>query len=102
MEEVKGSIPFSSTPRCVDVHRRPPKSTNSRRELDCSGLAARYILNLNVDDCHAVEAHLESLDVIWIRPVEDMAFGVIGTVADPEGNYVQVIQWAAPAEDHKS
>jgi predicted enzyme related to lactoylglutathione lyase len=64
--------------------------------------AARYVINLNVDDCRAIEAHLKDLGVHWIRPVEQMPFGLIGTVADPDGNYLQVIQWGAAPEDHKS
>jgi hypothetical protein len=39
--------------------------------------------------------------VNWIREVEQMPFGLIGTVTDPDGNYVQVIQWGAtPTEGH--
>jgi hypothetical protein len=30
-----------------------------------------------------------------------MPFGLIGTVSDPDGNYVQVIQWGAEPEAHK-
>jgi predicted enzyme related to lactoylglutathione lyase len=62
---------------------------------------ARVIINLNVDDCRAIEAHLEQLGATWVRKVEQMPFGLIGTVADPDGNYVQVIQWGATPEAHK-
>jgi len=62
---------------------------------------ARVILNLAVDDCRAVEAHLQTQNVAWVREVEQMPFGLIGTVSDPDGNYVQVIQWGAtPDEGH--
>lgn len=39
----------------------------------------------------------------WLRAVEQMPFGLIGTVADPDGNDVQVIQWGAtPDEGHNA
>lgn len=62
---------------------------------------ARIILNLDVDDCRAVEARLRAQDVEWEREVEEMPFGLIGTVRDPDGNLVQIIEWGAdPEEGH--
>jgi predicted enzyme related to lactoylglutathione lyase len=61
---------------------------------------ARVIVNLNVDDCRAIESHLKSMDVTWVRNVEQMPFGLIGTVADPDGNYIQIIEWGANPESH--
>jgi predicted enzyme related to lactoylglutathione lyase len=63
---------------------------------------ARVIINLDVDDCRGIERQLDGMGVTWIRKVEQMPFGLIGTVADPDGNYVQIIQWGATPEDHKS
>jgi predicted enzyme related to lactoylglutathione lyase len=61
----------------------------------------RIILNLDVADCRSLEAHLKGLGVTWEREVEQMPFGLIGTVADPDGNLVQIIEWGAtPAEGH--
>jgi hypothetical protein len=62
---------------------------------------ARAILNLDVDDARSIEKHLNKQAVSWIRKVEQMPFGLIGTVADPDGNYVQIIQWGASPETHK-
>jgi predicted enzyme related to lactoylglutathione lyase len=62
---------------------------------------ARAIFNLDVDDCRAIEQHLNGQNVTWVRKVEQMPFGLIGTLADPDGNYVQVIQWGATPEAHK-
>jgi predicted enzyme related to lactoylglutathione lyase len=62
---------------------------------------ARVILNLNVDDARTLESHLKSQDVHWVREVEQMPFGLIGTVTDPDGNYVQIIQWGANPEAHQ-
>ncbi len=62
---------------------------------------ARVVINLDVEDCRGLEGHLEQLGVTWVRKVEQMPFGLIGTVADPDGNYVQIIQWGAQPEAHK-
>src|SRR6516165_6204795 len=62
---------------------------------------ARVIINLDVDDCRAFEKQLNDVDATWVRKVEQMPFGLIGTVADPDGNYVQIIQWGAQPEAHK-
>ncbi len=62
---------------------------------------ARVIINLDVDDCRGLAAHLEQQGVTWVRPVEQEPFGLIGTVADPDGNYIQIIQWGATPEAHK-
>ncbi|HEY0808040.1 MAG TPA: VOC family protein [Pseudonocardiaceae bacterium] len=56
----------------------------------------RVQINLFVTDIKAVEEHLNTLDVEWVRPVETITgFGSIGTFADPDGNYVQVLHRAA-------
>ena len=61
----------------------------------------RIVLNLDVTGCRDLEAHLLSLGVTWERPVEQMPFGLIGTVSDPDGNLVQIIEWGAtPDEGH--
>lgn len=57
----------------------------------------RIILNFDVADCRAVEARLKEQGVHWVRDVEQMPFGLIGTVADPDGNYLQIIQWGGTA-----
>jgi predicted enzyme related to lactoylglutathione lyase len=63
---------------------------------------ARVVINLDVDNCRDLERQLEGMGVTWVRKVEQMPFGLIGTVADPDGNYVQIIQWGAEPEAHKS
>ena len=61
----------------------------------------RIILNLDVSGCRDLEAHLNEQGVTWVREVEQMPFGLIGTVAAPDGNMLQVIEWgAAPDEGH--
>lgn len=58
----------------------------------------RILVNYQVDDIHATAEHLTSvLDVRWIRPVENPSPDgeepvLLGTVEDPDGNYVQIFQ----------
>ncbi|WP_049565310.1 VOC family protein [Nonomuraea sp. SBT364] len=52
----------------------------------------RMILNFHVDDFDAVEAQLRAADVDWIAPAEDRPGGRFATFADPDGNYLQIIQ----------
>jgi len=53
----------------------------------------RHILNFHVDDFDAVEAQLQAAGVEWTVPVEDRGSGRFGTFADPDGNYLQIIQF---------
>jgi predicted enzyme related to lactoylglutathione lyase len=62
---------------------------------------ARIVINLSVENARALEADFRAKGVRFIRPVEQESFGLIGTVADPDGNYVQIIEWGAMPEAHK-
>ncbi|REF00011.1 VOC family protein [Thermomonospora umbrina] len=53
----------------------------------------RMILNFHVEDFDAVEARLRAAGVEWLTPVEDRPAGRFGTFADPDGNYLQIIQF---------
>jgi predicted enzyme related to lactoylglutathione lyase len=52
----------------------------------------RLIVNVLVDDAAAVEARLVAGGAVWVRELEPGACGPIGTVVDPDGNYVQFIE----------
>jgi predicted enzyme related to lactoylglutathione lyase len=55
----------------------------------------RILINLFVADPKAAEAHLKSMNVEWVRPLETIAgFGSVGTFTDPDGNYVQLLHRA--------
>ena len=58
---------------------------------------ARVIINLNVDDCSGLASHLKELGTRFVRKVEQEQFGLIATVADPDGNYLQLIEWGGTA-----
>ncbi len=52
----------------------------------------RVILNFEVDDAHATATRLEDLGAEWLAKLEDRDGSLFGTVIDPDGNYVQIIQ----------
>ena len=57
---------------------------------------ARIILNFHVDDIRTAEARLVGLEAVWVRELERTRWGIIGTVLDLDGNYVQIVE---PAPD---
>jgi predicted enzyme related to lactoylglutathione lyase len=59
---------------------------------------ARCIVNFDVEDCVALAAHLKDLGARTVRSVSDEPFGRIATFADPDGNYLQIIEWSGAAE----
>jgi len=52
----------------------------------------RVILNFHVDDARATAAHLDAIGATWLVPVEARVDGLFGTLIDPDGNYIQIIQ----------
>ncbi len=53
----------------------------------------RVVLNYHVTDIKAHAAHLDALGVEWMAPVEYRDAGLwFGTVRDPDGNFVQLIE----------
>jgi predicted enzyme related to lactoylglutathione lyase len=52
----------------------------------------RMILNFHTDDARSLAARIEAAGVTWIAPVEERQDGLFGTLADPDGNYIQIIQ----------
>jgi catechol 2,3-dioxygenase-like lactoylglutathione lyase family enzyme len=66
---------------------------------------ARVIVNLHVEDARAMARHLDTLGVTWLAALEyrEQAGAWFGTVIDPDGNYLQIIEltpayWAARRE----
>lgn len=59
---------------------------------DKSAEPARFILNFHVDDAQAEAARLSGIGVTWLVEMEKREGGWFGTLVDPDGNYVQVIQ----------
>jgi Glyoxalase-like domain len=55
----------------------------------------RVILNFHVADAMATAEHLDQLGVTWLSRVERRPDGMFGTLIDPDGNYVQIIELSA-------
>ena len=68
---------------------------NSRDDVAAKAAEpARVIINLHVEDAEATARHLDAIGVTWLAPLEyrDQAGAWFGTVLDPDGNYVQIIE----------
>lgn len=52
---------------------------------------ARAILNVEVDDPAATARRLDELGATWVSPLEDRDGNQFGTVADPDGNWLQIL-----------
>ena len=85
-ENAMGALEFGDVQLFIEAHS---EITERAKE------PARCIINLTVSDCRALEGHLKDIEATFVRAVEQMTFGLIGTVADPDGNYVQIIEWGA-------
>lgn len=57
----------------------------------------RVIVNFHVEDFDATAEQLHAAGVEWVVPVADRAMGRFGTFADPDGNLLQVIEFAPNA-----
>jgi uncharacterized glyoxalase superfamily protein PhnB len=57
----------------------------------------RMILNFDVKDARAVAARFDATGATWHAPLEDRDGSLFGTVIDPDGNYVQIIQLSEAA-----
>jgi hypothetical protein len=99
------------------VSALPPKESYSRngyRFLDYGSLQilidsrddigpataepGRLIVNFHVPDAREAAARLNELGVSWVAELADRDGNLFGTVADPDGNLVQIIQFAAEAD----
>lgn len=59
---------------------------------DSSPDPGRVILNFHVDDARTTAARLDDLGVTWLVDLEERDGGLFGTLVDPDGNYVQIIE----------
>ena len=66
---------------------------DGRRDVaDTNPEPGRVVLNFHVDDARAFAEHLDSLGATWLVELEEREGGLFGTLVDPDGNYVQIIQ----------
>lgn len=91
-ENDMGAFEFGSVQLFIEPHSAVSGPTQE---------PARSIINLDVEDTAGLAEHLRQLDTLYIRDVEQEPFGLICTVADPDGNYVQLIEWGGALEAHR-
>ncbi len=63
---------------------------------------ARVMACLNIEDFDTVEQRLRSLGVQFVRDTEKTSFGLLATVSDPDGNFLQLTQWKVPSAHQRS
>lgn len=56
----------------------------------------RLILNFHVDDARGTAARLNQMGVSWLQELEERPSGLFGTLIDPDGNYLQIIECTEP------
>jgi len=67
---------------------------DNRAELaETAAEPTRLIMNFHVPDARAAAARLTELGAQWVAELEDRNGNLFGTVADPDGNLVQIIQF---------
>jgi hypothetical protein len=59
----------------------------------------RAIVNFDVEDARAIVAKMDELGTTWVAELEDRDGSLFATAADPDGNYVQIIQLS---EEHRA
>jgi predicted enzyme related to lactoylglutathione lyase len=62
----------------------------------------RVILNFHVDDARATAARLNDQGVTWLVELEEREGGLFGTLVDPDGNYVQIIELKGQADGERT
>ena len=83
----------SRTPTASCSSARSASWSSARRVAPTAAEPGRYLLNFHVPDIKAAAEHLDGLGVTWVAPVEFRDAGLwFGTVTDPDGNYVQLIE----------
>lgn len=58
----------------------------------------RFLLNMEVDDAAAVAQRADRVDTKWVSPLEDRDGSLFGTMQDPDGNAIQIIQLSEAAK----
>ena len=73
---------------------------DSRNDIaDQNPNPGRVIVNFDVADARAIVAKMDELGTTWVAELEDRDGSLFATAADPDGNYVQIIQLS---EEHRA
>jgi predicted enzyme related to lactoylglutathione lyase len=88
-----GALEFGSVDLYIEDHS---EITGPTKE------PARIMVCLNVEDFTATEQRLRAFGVQWVRNTEETSFGMLATICDPDGNFLQLTQWKVPSADRRS
>jgi predicted enzyme related to lactoylglutathione lyase len=62
----------------------------------------RVIVTFEVPDAAAAAARIDGLGAEWLAPLEDRDGSLFATAIDPDGNYVQIVQFSEAARQARS
>jgi len=54
-------------------------------------------LNVETDDARSIAQRIDALGGNWHAPLEDRGGSLFATAIDPDGNYVQIIEFSEEA-----
>ena len=57
----------------------------------------RMFLNVETDDARSIAQRIDVLGGNWLAPLEDRDGSLFATAIDPDGNYVQIIEFSEAA-----
>lgn len=57
----------------------------------------RMFLNVETDDARAIAGRIDTLGGTWLAPLEDREGSWFATAIDPDGNYIQIIEFSETA-----
>ncbi|XGU20470.1 VOC family protein [Rhodococcus sp. 3Y1] len=57
----------------------------------------RMFLNVETDDARSIAQRIDTLGGNWHAPLEDRGGSLFATAIDPDGNYVQIIEFSEEA-----
>jgi predicted enzyme related to lactoylglutathione lyase len=57
----------------------------------------RMFLNVETDDARSIAQRIDALGGKWHAPLEDRGGSLFATAIDPDGNYVQIIEFSEEA-----
>ena len=67
---------------------------NKRSDVaDANAEPGRTIVNVHVEDAHEAVARVNDAGVTWLTELERRSGGLFATLVDPDGSFVQVIEF---------
>jgi predicted enzyme related to lactoylglutathione lyase len=75
---------------------------NKRSDVaDANVEPGRTIINVHVEDAREAVTRLNDVGVTWLAELERRPGGLFATLVDPDGSYVQIIEFNKDRDKHK-